>query len=173
MRPHAQAGTAYPSDGGEATKNTAKITVLRHKTPIGKHFTIEDGRLKKTSIATFYDGTAKVIDAPDAAALVAILDRLHHHEVVSLGVLKNGRTEAPIKTARRAAAGDVTRSLVHFEHRSGEGWLTSGIINLDFKEQLYDNTNNLAERILMDRSFLEDEERLNKLIFETFVEENS
>lgn len=123
MRPHVQASGAYPSDGGEATQNTAKITVLRHKTPIGKRFTIEDGRLKKTSIATFFDGTAKVIDAPDAAALVAILDRLHPHEVVSLGVLKNGRTEAPIKTARHAAAGDATRSLDHFEHRSGEGWL--------------------------------------------------
>lgn len=46
---------------------------------------------------------------------------------------------------------------------------TSGIINTEFKDELYDYTNTLAERILMDRSFLEDEERLNGLIFETFV----
>lgn len=142
MRKHAQAGTAYPSDGGEATKNTAKVTVLRHKTPIGKRFTIEDGRLKKTSVATFFDGTAKVIDAPDAAALVAILDRLHPHEVVSLGVLKNGRTEAPIKTARHAAAGDATRSLDHFEHRSGEGWL---LLDHDTKTMPEDVAERVAE----------------------------
>jgi putative DNA primase/helicase len=142
VRPHVQAGSVYPSDGGKTSKNTAKITVLRHKTPIGKRFTIEDGRLKKTSIATFFDGTAKVIDAPDAAALVAILDRLHPHEVVSLGVLKNGRTEAPIKTARRAAAGDATRSLDHFEHRNGEGWL---LLDHDTKTMPEDVATRVAE----------------------------
>ncbi len=46
---------------------------------------------------------------------------------------------------------------------------TSGILNPDFKEQLYDDTNQLAEQILKDRSFLEDEKRLNTLIFETFI----
>ncbi|MHB0755005.1 cell envelope biogenesis protein OmpA [Polaribacter sp. M15] len=46
---------------------------------------------------------------------------------------------------------------------------TSGIININFKEQLYDYTNNIAEKVLKDRSFLEDEERLNTLIFNTFV----
>ena len=45
----------------------------------------------------------------------------------------------------------------------------SGVLHNEFKEELYDYTNNLAERILMDRSFLEDEERLNELIFETFI----
>jgi|TARA_R110002126_G_scaffold78829_1_gene196047 hypothetical protein len=47
---------------------------------------------------------------------------------------------------------------------------TSGIINLDFKEELYDYNNTLAERILLDRSFLENEERLNQLIVETLKE---
>jgi hypothetical protein len=46
---------------------------------------------------------------------------------------------------------------------------TSGVISRDFKEELYDYTNTLAERILMDRSFLEDEERLNALILETVL----
>ncbi|WP_397446174.1 cell envelope biogenesis protein OmpA [Polaribacter sp. R77954] len=48
---------------------------------------------------------------------------------------------------------------------------TSGVININFKEQLYDYTNNLAEIVLKDRSFLEDQERLNTLIFNTFVEQ--
>jgi hypothetical protein len=46
---------------------------------------------------------------------------------------------------------------------------TSGVIHRDFKEELYEYTNTLAERILMDRSFLVDEERLNTLIFEIYI----
>lgn len=46
---------------------------------------------------------------------------------------------------------------------------TSGVVNMDFKEELYDYINTLAERVLMDRSFLENEERLNELILETLL----
>lgn len=41
---------------------------------------------------------------------------------------------------------------------------TSGVLNSDFKENLADNTNNLAEIILRERKYLEDEVKLNVLI---------
>ena len=41
---------------------------------------------------------------------------------------------------------------------------TSGVLNLDFKEALADNVNNLAEIILRDRNYLTDELKLNVLI---------
>ena len=124
MRPHVQAGSVYPSDGGKTSKNTAKITVLTHGSFIGKRFDIAtDGTLAKTSQATFYNGTAQVVDAPDAAGLVGILDQLTPHDVVSRGVWKHGRASAAIKTAQNAGAGDATRSLEHFEHPQGAGWL--------------------------------------------------
>ena len=40
---------------------------------------------------------------------------------------------------------------------------TSGVINSEFKDELFDNINNLAEIILRDRSYLSDEENLIKL----------
>lgn len=41
---------------------------------------------------------------------------------------------------------------------------TSGVLTTDFKENLADNTNNLAEIILRERKYLEDETKLNVLI---------
>ena len=46
---------------------------------------------------------------------------------------------------------------------------TSGIINSEFKEELLDDINTLAEKVLMDRSFLSEEKRLNELIITTFI----
>ncbi|WP_405566163.1 cell envelope biogenesis protein OmpA [Polaribacter sp. Asnod6-C07] len=45
----------------------------------------------------------------------------------------------------------------------------SGIINSEFKEELLDDINILAEKVLMDRSFLAEEERLNVLIMDIFI----
>lgn len=41
---------------------------------------------------------------------------------------------------------------------------TSGILNVDFKDELADNVNNLAEIILRDRQYLSNEVKLNALI---------
>lgn len=46
---------------------------------------------------------------------------------------------------------------------------TSGVINPEFKEELLDHINNLAEIILRDRSYLSDEEKLNKIIHEILI----
>lgn len=46
---------------------------------------------------------------------------------------------------------------------------TSGVITSEFKEELADNLNTLAEKILRDRSFLSDEIRLNTLIEEILI----
>ena len=48
----------------------------------------------------------------------------------------------------------------------------SGVVNTTFKEELTDRINNLAEIILRDRSYLSDEERLNKVIIEELIEED-
>lgn len=47
---------------------------------------------------------------------------------------------------------------------------TSGILNSEFKEELLDDINTLAERVLMDRSFLSDENQLNTLIQSIFID---
>jgi hypothetical protein len=46
---------------------------------------------------------------------------------------------------------------------------TSGVISPEFEDELLDNINNLAEIILRDRSYLADEERLNKLIKKNLI----
>ncbi|MEE9406576.1 MAG: cell envelope biogenesis protein OmpA [Polaribacter sp.] len=46
----------------------------------------------------------------------------------------------------------------------------SGVLNITFKEELSEKINNLAEIILRDRSYLSDEERLNKLILQQLIE---
>lgn len=46
----------------------------------------------------------------------------------------------------------------------------SGILTIEFKENLSEKTNNLAEIILRDRSYLSEEERLNKLIVQQLIE---
>ncbi|MCL7765230.1 cell envelope biogenesis protein OmpA [Polaribacter sp. Z014] len=46
---------------------------------------------------------------------------------------------------------------------------TSGVLTEELTEELSDNINNLAETILRDRSYLSEEERLNKLIFSQLI----
>ena len=124
MDQHVQVGSAYPSDGGEATENKAKITVLTHRSFIGKRFDLApDGTLAKSSQATFFDGTARVVDAPDAPTLTAILTSMTSRDVISLGRLKRRKTSSDIKSAKRAGEDDATRTLEHFEHAAGPGWL--------------------------------------------------
>lgn len=48
----------------------------------------------------------------------------------------------------------------------------SGVINIQFKENLHDNLNNLAEIILRDRSYLANEEKLSKIIQEILINKN-
>ena len=123
MEQHVPTASVYPSAGRETSQNS-KITVLRHRSFIGKRFDIaRDGTLKKTSQATFFDGRAKVVNAPDAPTLAAILDRLEARDVLSLGRLKGARTSSSVKSSKRAGQDDATRSLDHFEHVDGPGWL--------------------------------------------------
>lgn len=120
-------GQVYRSKSAIArTEQTAptKITVLTHASFIGKRFDLApDGTLAKASQATFYDGTARVVDAPDATTLATILDALTSHDVLSLGRLKDGKTSSPVKSSKRASPDDATRSLEHFERAAGPGWL--------------------------------------------------
>ncbi len=46
---------------------------------------------------------------------------------------------------------------------------TSGVIGSEFKEELFEDINNLAEIILRDRSYLSDEEKLNEIIKKTLI----
>jgi hypothetical protein len=46
---------------------------------------------------------------------------------------------------------------------------TSGVINTEFKEELLEGINNLAEIILRDRSYLSDEKKLNEIIKKTLI----
>ncbi len=48
---------------------------------------------------------------------------------------------------------------------------TSGALNLDFKEKLSNNIENLSEVILRDRSYLSNEKKLNSLIIKYLIEE--
>lgn len=118
-----QAGGVYRSDGAETSQNS-KITVLTHRSFIGKRFVIgPDGTPQKDVQATFFDGTARVVDAPDAPTLAAILSAMSSRDVLSLGRLKGARTSSPVKSAKEAGSDDATRSLDHFEYAAGPGWL--------------------------------------------------
>ena len=104
----------------------AQITVLTHGSFIGKRFDIVAGELVKTSQATFYDGEARAIAAPDADALSSILDRLKPDtDVIILGRMTDNRTSARVvKNGRQdPQKGIIARTQEHFEHAPGEGWL--------------------------------------------------
>ncbi|MEO9571627.1 MAG: cell envelope biogenesis protein OmpA [Polaribacter sp.] len=47
---------------------------------------------------------------------------------------------------------------------------TSGVLTEELREEFSDKVSNLAESILRDRSYLEDEQRLNKLIIQELIE---
>lgn len=46
---------------------------------------------------------------------------------------------------------------------------TSGVLNTEFKEGIFDDVNNLAEVILRDRSYLSNEEKLSNIIIKTLI----
>ena len=108
----------------DAISQSSQITVLTHGSFIGKRFDLApDGTLAKAAQAQFFDGTARLVDARDAPALAATLDALTSRDVLSLGRLKGGKTSSPVKSSKRAGPDDATRSLDHFEHADGPGWL--------------------------------------------------
>ncbi len=45
----------------------------------------------------------------------------------------------------------------------------SGVLNVDFEEEIYEKINNLAEIILRDRSYLSDEERMSQIILQELI----
>jgi hypothetical protein len=117
--------TGKDTDGDHPDIKHAQITVLTHATFIGKRFEAINGTLVKRSQATFHDGKARALAAPDAATLARILDLLTPRHVLTLGQMKDGRTSAHVVTgAKLGPASDaISRSADYFEHAAGQGWL--------------------------------------------------
>lgn len=118
--------TQTNTNGVRPGNRGAHITVLTHGSFIGKRFDVVDGELVKTSNATFYNGTARTVAAPDAVALAEVLDNLTpDRDALALGRMKGGRETANVVTGAKLdpARDDVARSLAYFEHAAGEGWL--------------------------------------------------
>jgi hypothetical protein len=117
--------TDQNTDGDHPDIKHAQITVLTHGSFIGKRFDAVDGALVKTSQATFHDGKARALAAPDAATLTKILDLLTPRHVLTLGRMKDGRTSAHVVTGAKLdpASDAISRSADYFEHAAGLGWL--------------------------------------------------
>ena len=105
-----------------ATGPVITLFTSRRK-PLAKTFSMEGGKLVKTAAAALYDGTARVVTAPDAATLARGLDSLTQRQAVGLGVLKDGAARADVVSESIARPGAVTRTLKHFGCRPGAGWL--------------------------------------------------
>ena len=113
-------------NGDHPASDAAHITVLRHGSFIGKRFDVVAGELDRKSKATFHEGHARAIAAPDADALSTILDRLKPDtDVITLGRMTDDRTSAHVvKNGRQDPQnGIIARTQEHFEHAPGEGWL--------------------------------------------------
>ena len=114
------------ANGVRPDNSGARVTILTHGSFIGKRFDAVEGELVKTSKATFYNGTAQSVAAPDAVTLADILDSLKpDRDVLNLGRMKGDLTSAQVVTGAKLdpARNVIARSLAHFEHASGEGWL--------------------------------------------------
>jgi hypothetical protein len=126
--------TSEHKDGAERpARDAAQITVLTHATFIGKRFEAIKGALVKRSQATFHDGKAQALAAPDAASLARILDQLNPRNVLTLGRMKDGRTSARVVTGSKLdlASDAIARSTEYFEHAAGPGWL---LLDYDAKD---------------------------------------
>ncbi|WP_306133451.1 hypothetical protein [Roseivivax marinus] len=100
-----------------------RITVFTSdRRPLAKRFWVEGDEIRKQAVASLYEGEAKTVHAPTAAALEDVLAGLTQREAVSAGTLK-GRDRARIATQSKGAGDGATRSLRHFEFSAGPGWL--------------------------------------------------
>ena len=122
-RRRVMASSRNTKSGVTPVSNAATVTVLTHGSFIGKRFQIKDGALLKTSQPTFYEGTAQSVDAPDVDALANLLTSLTPSDVLTLGRMKDGKTSARVVTGDKVNGDVIARSLAHFEHSTGEGWL--------------------------------------------------
>lgn len=124
MERHSSTGEVYRSDGAIASQNSpARISVFTSdRDLLGKEFRLVDGKIEKKSNATFYQGRADVIDAPNAAALQEILDKFTPRQALTTGTI-TGKASTRISTSSNQIEGTFTRSKAYFEFVEQAGWL--------------------------------------------------
>ena len=79
-----------------------QLSVLRNlKGPLSKSFTLEDGKLRKTSAANLYEGNAETRTVDNLHGLAAIIDGLTSAEALTFGVC--GFDKARVVTQKKSA----------------------------------------------------------------------
>ena len=102
------------------------LSVLRNlKGPLSKSFTLEDGKLRKTSAANLYEGTAETRTVDNLRGLAAIIDGLTSEEALTFGVcgFDKARVVTQKKSAKQEGLDVVCRDRAHFHWPEGRGVL--------------------------------------------------
>lgn len=119
---------------GNLTEQSAKISVLKNESWMGKRFYIDEHHvLQKQANGLFKKGHVRVCNTPRAADLLAVAEQLQPQEALCLGVPVNGQISAPVVTRKlqQHSSGCITRTKDDFWFSQGEGWL---LIDHDTKE---------------------------------------
>jgi len=93
--------------------------------PLSKAFALEDGKLRKTSAATLYEGTAETRTVDNLRGLAAIIDGLTSEEALTFGVCSfdKARVVTQKKSAKPEGLDVVCRDRAHFRWPRGRGVL--------------------------------------------------
>lgn len=103
-----------------------QLSVLRKlKGPLSKAFTLEDGKLRKTSAATLYEGIAETRTVDNLHGLAGIIDALTSAEALTFGVsgFRQARVVTRKKSAKLEGLDVVCRDRAHFHWPEGRGVL--------------------------------------------------
>lgn len=128
MEQQSSTGQVYRSDGADASQtkpqtSPARISVFTSdRALLGKEFRLVDGKIEKKSNATFYQGRADVVDAPNAPALQGILESFTPRQALTTGTII-GKRNTRISTSSDQIEGTFTRSKTYFEFAQQAGWL--------------------------------------------------
>jgi hypothetical protein len=101
-----------------------QLSVLRNlKGPLSKSFTLEIGKLRKTSAANLYEGIAETRTVDNLRGLAAIIDGLTSEEALTFGVcgFDKARVVTQKKSARQEGLDVVCRDRAHFNWPEGRG----------------------------------------------------
>ena len=103
-----------------------QLSVLRNlKGPLSKAFTLEDGKLRKTSAANLYEGTAETRTIDNLHGLATIIDGLTSEEALTFGVcgFDKARVVTQKKSAKQEGLDVVCRDRAHFHWPDGRSVL--------------------------------------------------
>jgi hypothetical protein len=103
---------------------------------VGKEFRLIDGVITKIPWAQINYGTAETIKVGNAQSLVSLIENLSTNQAVTLGILAKVGKIFSLVTQSRETENSISRTLKHFSHNQGAGWMLLDVDADDLPEDL-------------------------------------